>query len=432
MTQRPTAISAGLWQRRHRMLGYGYLAGAILWWLGEFPLSGSALLILACGLFYAAIMMVGRQPWPVLLALAAALALGGFWLPPSGLQAHPLALVAALQLSAIVLVYLWHFVFIPPLLLRILSGAVFGLVALWWITLLTAISPTLSAGLLITISIALGLLEQGRFRWIGRDHRRLATLSVIVICKNEADRIAACLDQVAGWADEIVVIDSGSNDGTLDIVRSYTDRIWKLDWHGYGQQKQLALERASGDWVLSIDADEQVTAELRREIDAWLSGPTKTAGFRIAWVSEVFGKPVFFGADGRYHCRLFRRIGARFNDADVHEDVELAGRIAPLGAPICHVTFRNYAHLKEKMTRYALISAARIAGRRRVSPAGAWVRMLISFALLYVRRLGLLDGYRGLLMATAYAIYTFDKYAAAWAQRVQAGVDHDDNDHRGA
>jgi len=420
------------------MLGYGYLAGATLWWVGEFPLSGAAFLLLACGFGYAAIVMVGRQPWPALLALGTAMALAGFWLSPAGIQLHPLALLAMLQLSVIILVYLWHFLFIPPLRLRVLAGFVFGLLALWWLAVLTPAPPAVPAGLLITISIALGLLEQGRFRWIGRDHRRAATLSVIVICKNEADRIAACLDQVSGWADEIVVVDSGSNDGTLDIVRTYTDQVWELDWHGYGRQKQLALERASGDWVLSIDADERVTAELRREIDAWLSRPSGLAGFRIAWVSEVFGKPVFFGADGRYHCRLFRRIGARFNDADVHEDVELIGRVVPLGAPVCHVTFRNYAHLKEKMTRYALISANRIASHRRISPAGAWARMLISFALLYLRRLGFLDGYRGVLMATVYAIYTFDKYAAAWAQGTRAGSNDlddknaEDYDQRGS
>lgn len=422
MPNPPSARPPGLWQRRHRMLGYGYLAGALLLWVAGFPTSSAALLMLAAGLCYGAILAIGHHPaWPAMLALAAALAWTGLWLTPPGAPVpalyQPLAVLAMIQLSVIVPVYLWHFVFIPPVWLRALAGLGFGLLLAWWIAALVEAPATLSGGVLIALSISLALLEQGRLRWIGRDHQRGVTLSVSVICKNEADRIATCLDQVAGWADEIVVIDSGSDDGTLEIVRGYTDRVWEREWHGYGRQKQLALERCSGDWVLSIDADEFVTAELRREIDAWLSGTCGFAGFRIAWVSDVFGKYVFFGADGRYHCRLFRRAGARFDGADVHEDVCLDGRIAALGAPVCHATFRDYAHLKKKMTRYALISAERIARRRRVGPAGAWMRMLISFGVLYIRRLGMLDGYRGLLMATVYAIYTFDKYAAAWTRR---------------
>lgn len=423
MTSTRSFSPPGLWQRRHRMLGYGFLAGALLLGLAGFPASGPALLMLAGALSYAALLSTGRRATCLALwALAVAAILCALWLMPFdrpvSVHQQPLAVTGMAQFTAIAAVYLWHFVFIPPARLRVLAAGLLFLLVLWWAA--TLLQAPLGVFGLVLISLAIGLagLERGRARWIRQDHQRKASLSVMVICKNEADRIATCLEQVSDWADEIVVVDSGSEDGTLEIVRRYTDRIWELEWHGYGRQKQLALERCSGDWVLSIDADERVTAELRREIDAWLSQPCSNAGFRIAWVSEVFGKYVFFGADGRYHCRLFRRAGARFNDADVHEDVCLApGRIIPLGAPVCHLTFRDYAHLKEKMTAYALISARRIARRRQVGPVGAWARMLISFAVLYVRRLGMLDGRRGLLMATAYSIYTFDKYAAAWAQR---------------
>ncbi len=423
MTEFRPITPPGLWQRRHRMLGYGFGVGVLLLWASDSTMLIANMPMLVSGLFYAGLVIVTHRTLAGVLLSGIALTLTGLWLTwPGGLvnpPTHPLTLLAMLQLSAIVLVYLWHFVLIAPRWLRALAFLIAGLLLLWWLAVLVHASAVMAGSALIAIGVGLALLEQGRWRWICQDHRRLARLSVIIICQDEADRIAACLERVAGWADEIVVVDSGSQDGTLEIVRRYTDNVWELDWHGYGRQKQLALDRCGGDWVLSIDADELVTAELRREIDAWLSKPCDFAGFRIAWVSEVFGKYVFFGADGRYHCRLFRRDGARFDEADVHEDVCLDGRIAPLGAPICHVTFRDYGHLKEKMTRYALISAERIARRRRVGPVGAWVRMLISFGVLYVRRLGALDGARGLLMATVYAIYTFDKYAAAWTRRAQ-------------
>lgn len=269
------------------------------------------------------------------------------------------------------------------------------------------------------IGVNAALIERLRWRWLATTRRRQASLSVIVVCKNEADRIDECLRRVAAWADEIVVFDSGSEDETVSIVRRYTDRIWETDWQGYSRQKQRALEECRMDWVLSLDADEYVTEELKREIDARLNGGPDAVAFRIPWVSHVFGGFVFFGADGRYHKRLFRREHARFNRADVHEDVEVEGSIATLSGPVLHHTFRDYAHLRQKFTQYALLSAAAIARRRRgVSMPEAFLRAVVAFLLLYFRRMGFADGRRGLLMAMAYASYTFDKYAAAWTFQI--------------
>ncbi|TAM23419.1 MAG: glycosyltransferase family 2 protein, partial [Nevskiaceae bacterium] len=100
---------------------------------------------------------------------------------------------------------------------------------------------------------------------------RRHTLSVCLICKNEADRIEPCLQSVAGWADELIVFDSGSTDGTVEIVRRYTDQLWITDWPGYGPQRQRSLEAARGEYVFTIDADERVTPELRAQIDAELA-----------------------------------------------------------------------------------------------------------------------------------------------------------------
>lgn len=237
-------------------------------------------------------------------------------------------------------------------------------------------------------------------------------LSVSIICKDEADRLPRCLAAVHGWADEIVVLDSGSRDGTPDIARRYTTQVFETDWPGFGMQKQRALERCTGDWVLSLDADEVPSAALKQEIDAWLASQPGVAGFRILRGSVVFGGPVVFGADGDHHVRLFRRTLTRFDLKPVHEDVIVDGRIGQLEAPLWHYTFRDAAHMRSKFRAYAELQARqRHAQGRRATLPGALARAVVNFVLMYAWRLGVLDGWRGLVMALAYARYTFDKYA---------------------
>ena len=256
----------------------------------------------------------------------------------------------------------------------------------------------------------------GLARWRDAGRPRGTTLAVALICKDEADRIARMLDAVHGWADEIVVLDSGSSDGTVEVVRRFTDKLWVTDWPGFGAQKQRALERCTGEWVLSLDADEVPSAELKREIDAWLATRPTQAGFAILRGSVVFGGPVRFGADGDHHVRLFRRERTRFDGKPVHEDVIVDGSVGRLEAPLWHFTFRDFAHLRRKFGEYAWLQAnKRHAAGQRASALGAVLRGALNFVLMYFWRLGLLDGRRGLLMAALYAHYTFDKYAALWS-----------------
>jgi (heptosyl)LPS beta-1,4-glucosyltransferase len=266
----------------------------------------------------------------------------------------------------------------------------------------------------VAITIAWLLIGFARGRWLARSagRPRGTTLSVSVICRDEADRIGRCLEAVAGWADQIVVLDSGSTDGTVEIARRHTAEVTVTDWPGYGPQKQRALERCTGEWVLSLDADEVISPELKREIDAMLAIDHGCSAFRAPWVSVLFGGPIDFGADGRYHTRLFRRDAARFDDAVVHEEVVAAGRVGTLEAPVYHYTFRDLAHLQRKFGEYARLSAeSRYAKGRRSTRLGALIRGGVSFLLLYFVRLGVLDGRRGVLMARHYARYTHDKYA---------------------
>ncbi len=250
--------------------------------------------------------------------------------------------------------------------------------------------------------------------------KRKQSLSVTIIAQDEADRIEPCLQSVANWADEIIVLDSGSSDNTVDIARRYTDKVFETDWPGYGPQKQRALEKASCDWVLSIDADERVSPELRHDIDAALTDNPECVGYRTPWAVMVYGHRMDFGRSARAPRRLFKREGARFTDAQVHEHVVLApGKKGTLEGRLYHYTHRHYGHALQKSAKYAWLG-----GQKRFA-AGKWggglpiaaLRSLWNFILIYFIRLGFLDGPAGFVVAVTYAQGAFNKYAALWALR---------------
>jgi len=250
--------------------------------------------------------------------------------------------------------------------------------------------------------------------------KRQQSLSVIIIAQDEADRIEPCLQSVANWADEIIVLDSGSSDNTVEIARRYTEKVFETDWPGYGPQKQRALEKANCDWVLSIDADERVSPELRHDIDAVLDANPECVGYRTPWAVMVYGHRMDFGRSARAPRRLFKREGARFTDAQVHEHVVLApGKKGTLEGRLYHYTHRNYGHALQKSAKYAWLG-----GQKRYA-AGKWggglpvaaLRSLWNFILIYFLRLGFLDGPVGFVVAVTYAQGAFNKYAALWTLR---------------
>ena len=245
---------------------------------------------------------------------------------------------------------------------------------------------------------------------------RIHSLSVIMICRDEADRIGRALESVKDWADEIIVLDSGSTDGTPEICRRYTDRVEITDWPGYGAQKQRALERASGDWVLSLDADEVVSDDLRREIDLILSRQRPHySGYRVPWLTMAFGRALHFGHWSRAPLRLAARKAVRFTDAQVHEKlVVISGprRTGLLEGALLHHVFRGQAHARAKLAGYARIQAAeRHAAGRRATHVGAWLRAGLNWIDNYLLRAAFLDGRAGLKMSVLQATYTYEKYA---------------------
>jgi len=253
---------------------------------------------------------------------------------------------------------------------------------------------------------------------------RKSTLSVMVISKNEADRIEACLQSVSGLADEIIVLDSGSSDNTVEIAKKFTDNVFVTDWPGYGRQKQRALEKASSDWVLSIDADERVTPDLRGEIEAILAQEADAVGYRgyrIPMATVVFGKRLDYGVTGRSPMRLFRREGTRYKERLVHEGVQFEGEKSQLSGTLLHLTFRDFYHALEKNNQYAWLWAQqRQTEKRHAGLLSAFLHSIWSFFSIMLFRLGFLDGRRGFMMAVLYSHYTFNKYTALWSLRVQA------------
>ena len=183
------------------------------------------------------------------------------------------------------------------------------------------------------------------------------SLSVIIIAQDEADRIAECLSSVKPVADEIIVLDSGSSDNTVEVVKRFTNQVHETDWPGYGPQKQRALEMAGGDWVLSIDADEALTPELQEDIRVLLHQDPPETAFRLPWAVTVFGKRLDYGRSARAPLRLFRRQGSRFSDDQVHEKViPPPGKIGKLNGRLLHYTHRDFGHYLNKNAKYAFKS----------------------------------------------------------------------------
>lgn len=236
-------------------------------------------------------------------------------------------------------------------------------------------------------------------------------LSVIVITKNEAGHIGACLDSVA-FADEIIVVDSGSTDATCDLARQHGARVIVTeDWPGFGPQKNRALDLVTGDWVLSIDADERVTPELALAIQAVLQAPDADA-YRIARLSTFCGRWIrHSGWWPDYVVRLFRRDAGRFTGAAVHERVQVQGRTGTLEGHFLHYPYANLEIFIDKINRYST-EAARSAFEqgRRTSLLGPFGHAAWTFIRHYLLRRGFLDGWQGLVLAGMAATGSFYRY----------------------
>lgn len=241
-------------------------------------------------------------------------------------------------------------------------------------------------------------------------------LSAVVITKDEEERVRACLESVA-WADEVVVVDAESTDKTAQIAREFTDHVYVRPWPGFAAQKNFGLEQATGDWTLSVDADEEVSRELREEIEAVLAASgAACAGYRIPRRNLFWGRFIRHG--GLYpdwQLRLFRRGRGRFVARAVHESVEVEGEVGRLRAALVHRSYRDVADFLARADRYSTLAAEEWLGSGRPARLSDLVlRPAGRFLSMYVVHAGFLDGWRGFLLAALYAYYVLIRSAKVW------------------
>jgi glycosyltransferase involved in cell wall biosynthesis len=241
-------------------------------------------------------------------------------------------------------------------------------------------------------------------------------LSACIITFNEAQRIEACLRSLS-FCDEIVVVDSHSQDQTRALAAALGARVIERDWPGYRSQKQFAVDAAQHDWVLCLDADERVSAELRTEITAQrAAGFADHAGYSLSRVTEYFGR--FLRHGNAYPDRLVRLFDRRcggWQGLEIHENTRVAGRIGRLRGELTHYPYRSLGDHLARMQRYADLMAQALHQRgKRCGLARVLLNPWWRFVRGYLLRLGFLDGWRGLVFALIESSYVRRKYLALY------------------
>ena len=245
----------------------------------------------------------------------------------------------------------------------------------------------------------------------------MPTLSVILITRNEEANLADCLASLEGIAQQIVVVDTNSSDRTLDIAKSYGAVIAQpQDWPGFGPQKNRALDLATGEWVLSLDADERLTPALKSEIVTAIHHSAHVDCFAIPRLSWYCGRFIrHSGWNPDYVDRLFKRGSARFSDDLVHERLIPSGQVAKLENPMLHYSFMDYSQVLQKIDRYSTASAEQAFAKGKTStPLKAVLHGVWSFFRTYFLQAGFLDGPQGFTLAMSNAQGTYYRYVKLW------------------
>lgn len=237
-------------------------------------------------------------------------------------------------------------------------------------------------------------------------------LSVTIITLNEEKNLRKCLESVA-FADEVIILDSESQDRTLSIAREFTDKVFQEPWQGFARQKNLAQEKAQGPWILNIDADERVTPELKEEILSAIQKDPPYAGFKIPRKNFFCGQWIRHGGwYPNYQLRLYQKEAGSFAQREVHEQVVVKGPVGTLKAPLEHYTYDSISDYIKRMDRYSDLSARQyLQEGKKVSWPEILFRTKYTFLKMWILQKGFLDGAKGLVLAVLYSYYTFVKYA---------------------
>lgn len=245
-------------------------------------------------------------------------------------------------------------------------------------------------------------------------------ISVCIICGNEIDNIERCLKSVT-WADEILVMDSFSTDGTYDIARKYTDKVFRHEWQGYIGQKKLVAEKATYPWILFVDADEEVSDTLRNEIETRFSRPLppEVHGFNCPRLVYYLGRWIWHGdwyPDMK--LRLFRKEFGRCGGEEPHDRIIVEGKVLKLKGALNHYTYDDITDQINQINRFSSISA-NTNRSRRVGILRLIFHPFYRFIKCYFIKGGILDGIPGLIVAVNVSFGTFVKYAKLWELRLK-------------
>jgi glycosyltransferase involved in cell wall biosynthesis len=240
-------------------------------------------------------------------------------------------------------------------------------------------------------------------------------ISAIIITFNEEKNISRCLSSL-DWADEIVVVDSGSTDDTKKIASEFTPKVLDIKWEGFGKAKDSATDKASHQWILSVDADEVITEDLKEEIQRAIRSEEALNGYYIPRKSSFLGRWIKHGGwYPDYVLRLFEKEKAKFSHSLVHEKVEAKGKIGYLKNPIIHDTDPDFEHYLEKLNRYTSLAAEELfRNGRRARLLDLIFRPSAVFLKMYFAKKGFLDGLSGFILAISSAFHVFSKYVKLW------------------
>ncbi len=239
-------------------------------------------------------------------------------------------------------------------------------------------------------------------------------LSVAVIVKNEEKNLPKMLDSIA-WADEIVVLDTGSQDKTIEIAKAAGCLVYESEWLGFGKCKQIAVDYCSNNWILSLDADEVVTPQLKSKIESIIGNETKYSGYRIKRKSFYLNKMInHCGWNHDYTLRLFKKDKGHFNSKLVHESVQIEGNIGYIHEHLLHYTYPTINSHLTKMILYSDLASRSHSKKKTTSLAGAYFKANWKFWKMYLFQLGFLDGKIGFILCFNSAMGVFWKYAKLW------------------
>lgn len=243
---------------------------------------------------------------------------------------------------------------------------------------------------------------------------RMNKISAVIITKNEELNIERCLKSLH-WVDEIVVVDSGSTDGTIEICKKYNCKIVNSDWLGFGRTKKLAVNSAANNWIFSIDSDEEVTVNLKNKIEQILENP-KHNGYRIKRNSFYLGRLIkHCGWENDFPLRLFNRKFGNFNGKEVHESVQIKEDIVHINEHLLHYTYPTIEIHIKKTDRYSTIQAQEMYNSGKSFPIIFAILFGINkFINMYLLRLGFLDGREGFILCSIYALGVYLKYVKLW------------------